>query len=104
MEIFFEQSKWLVSVRTDDYFAVFAVLGLTAVGGDEVDVILRTFSAHRARLRLNPGICGHGQGGLGLSESLHQFYARQFQPFLVYARIESLSRYRAIFEGGYVEL
>ena len=75
-----------------------APVAAAPVGGEQVDVVFRTFSTHRARRGVDVRVCGHGECGFGLSEALHQLYSCEFIPLFEHARVERFAGNGAIFE------
>ena len=102
--VFFEQAERAMSfVCANHYFALFAVFSPAAVGGEQVDVVFRTFFAHRAGFGLEPRVGRYGECCFGLSEAFHKFYSGKAFPLFVDARVEGFAGDSAIFQAGDVE-
>ena len=76
--ILLEQADGLAVAYANHYLALLSVLTRSAVGLHQVYVVLGVGHTHRSRLGLNPRHGSERHGGLGLAESLHHLYARQF--------------------------
>ena len=94
--ILLEQSYRLPVSGPYDNLTLLSVLTWSAVGLDEVDVILRIGQSHRSWLRLCPRHGAESHCGLRLSESLHKRDAREFLELVEYGGIESLTGCTAI--------
>ena len=91
VEIFTEETQRPLAVYMDHNLTFLAVGHRLSVGIHKVYAVLWPGTPHRAGLWLHPGIGAYGEGGFGLAEALHELDAREPQPFLVDARIESFA-------------
>ena len=96
--ILLEKPQRLPPVGTDHDLPLFAVLGRTAVGRQQVDIVLGVGHAHTAGLGLHPRKGGEGQRRFGLPETLHQADAGQALECVVNGSVERLARGRTILE------
>ena len=88
-----------LAVDVDYNLTFFAICHGVPVGIYEVDVIERAFLSHRARARLYPRICAHGEGCFGLAEALHKREACECLPILEHRWVEGLAGYGAVTQG-----
>ena len=89
--IILEQTYWFTCISPDDNLTLFTVFARSAVGLDEVDVLLRIGQTHRSWFRFGPGHSAESHRRFCLSEALHKGYACELLKLVEYGRIECLS-------------
>src|SRR5574344_1427352 len=89
--IILEQTDWFTCISPDDNLTLFTVFARSAVGLDEVDVILRIGQTHRSWFRFGPWHCAERHCRFRLSEALHKGYACELLKLVEYGCIDSLT-------------
>ena len=97
-----EQADGLAVAHFYDYLALLAILTRSAVGTNQVDVVLGIGDAHRAGLWCHPGECAERHRCLSLAKALHDVESGFLLELVEYCGVEGFACRTAVFKTAQV--